>query len=169
MSEIDDIEEFNLTNKIKKKLKNKKVIKKELEEGKSAQEIMEISDDSMAKFYRAANLLLEHKRYEDASNAFLFLVSLNPFQYNYWVGLGMAAQFLHEYEAAIDAYELAAIYDIANPVPYFYLAKCLFAIHDRESALQALDLAIEISDDIVQYEEIKRQAIQARKMLLHAD
>ena len=55
----------------------------------------------------------------------------------------MSTQLCHEYEAAIDAYELAAICDISSPIPYFYLAKCLFAIHDRESALKALDLAIE--------------------------
>lgn len=162
----EDLSEFQLSKKVKAKLKNKKLLQKELAEGKTAQEIMEFSDETMAKFYRAAYLLFEHKRYQDAANAFLFLATLNPHQHEYWLGLGMATQLSQDYEAAIDAYELAALYNIESPVPYFYLAKCLFAIHDRESALQALNLAIETADDIEEYAELKKQAEQAKEMLI---
>lgn len=162
----DDLNEFYLSKKVKAKLKNKKLLETELAEGKTAQEIMEFSDQTMAKFYRAAYVLFEHKRYQDAANAFLFLATLNPHNHEYWLGLGMATQLSQDYEAAIDAYELAALYNIASPVPYFYLAKCLFAIHDRESALQALNLAIETADDIEEYSELKKQAEQAKEMLL---
>ncbi len=78
----------------------------------------------------------------------------------------MATQMCQDYEAAIDAYELAAIADIANPVPYFYLAKCLFAIHDRENALQALDLAIETANDLEKYADLKQQAEVAKQIIL---
>lgn len=162
----DDLNEFQLSAKAKAKLKNKKLLKKELSAGKTAQEIMEVSDETMAKFYRAAYFLFEHKRYEDAANAFLFLATLNPYHHEYWLGLGMATQLRQDYESAIDAYELAAICDISSPVPYFYLAKCLFAIHDRESALQALNLAIEIAKDLEEYTELKQQAELAKNILL---
>ena len=151
---------------MKGKLKDKNLLKKELSEGKTAQEILEFSDTTMAKFYWAAYQLFEHKRHADAANAFLFLATLNPHNHDYWLGLGMASQMCHDYEAAIDAYELAAMCDIASPVPYFYLAKCLFAIHDRESALQALDLAIETASDAEEYAELKRQAQEAKRILL---
>lgn len=162
----DDLSEFQLSEKAKAKLKDKKLLKKELAEGKTAQEIMGFSDETMAKFYKAAYLLFEHKRYQDAGNAFLFLATLNPHHHEYWLGLGMATQLCQDYEAAIDAYELAALCDIASPIPYFYLAKCLFAIHDRESALQALNLAIETADDIDEYADLKRQAELAKEILL---
>lgn len=162
----DDLSEFRLSEKAKQKLKNKKLLKKELEEGKTAQEIMGFSNETMSRFYQAAYFLFEHKRYQDAGNAFLFLATLNPHNHDYWLGLGMATQLCHDYEAAIDAYELAALSDISSPVPYFYLAKCLFAIHDRESALQALDLAIETADELPEYAELKQQAITAKEMLL---
>jgi tetratricopeptide (TPR) repeat protein len=71
-----------------------------------------------------------------------------------------------DYEAAIDAYEMAAMHDITSPVPYFYLAKCLFAIHDRESALQAIDLALEYAEESSDYDELKEQAKAARALLL---
>lgn len=162
----NDLSKFMLSKKVKAKLKNIKQLKKELAEGKSAQEILEVSDDVMSKFYEAAYHLFESKRYLDAANAFLFLITLNPYQHNYWLGLGMATQMCHDFEAAIDAYEMAAICNAVNPVPYLYLAKCLFAIHDRSSALQALDLAIEMADDLSEYEELKREAITAKNILL---
>lgn len=162
----DDLSEFRLSEKAKEKLKNKKLLKKELAEGKSAQEIMGFSHETMAKFYQAAYLLFEHKRYQDAANAFLFLATLNPHNHDYWLGLGMATQLCQDYEAAIDAYELAALSDISSPVPYFYLAKCLFAIHDRESALQALELAIESADELPEFADLKSQALLAKEMLL---
>jgi type III secretion system low calcium response chaperone LcrH/SycD len=167
--ENDGLSEFKLSKKIKEKLKNKKLLKKELSEGKSAQEILEFSDSTMGKFYQAAYTLLEHNRYADAANAFLFLATLNPHIHDYWLGLGMATQMNKDYESAIDAYELAALNDFSNPIPFFYLAKCLFAIHDRESAIQALDLAIETAADLDEYAELKHQAEEAKKILLEHD
>lgn len=162
----DELSDFRLSPEAKAKLKNKKQLKKELEEGKTAQEIIGFSNVTMAKFYGAAYRLFEHRRYQDAGNAFLFLATLNPYNHEYWLGLGMACQMSQDYEAAIDAYELAALADIESPIPYFYLAKCLFAIHDRESALQALDLAIETAGEAAAFSDLKEQAQTAKSILL---
>jgi type III secretion system low calcium response chaperone LcrH/SycD len=159
-------DEFFLSPKIKEKLKNLDLIKKEIVDGKTFQEIIEFSESTMAKFYQSAYKLFQNKKYNDAANAFLFLVTLNPHRHDYWLGLGMASQMCHDYEAAIDAYEMAAICEINNPVPYFYLAKCLFAIHEHESSLQALDLAIECAGNEEEYSELKLQAKAARNLLL---
>lgn len=162
----DELDEFKLSKKAKEKLKNKELLKKELASGKTPQEILGFKEETMAKFYRAAYRLFEHKRYPDAANAFLFLVTLNTHNHDYWLGLGMSAQLCGDYESAIDAYEMAAVTDIESPVPYFYLAKCLFAIHDRETALQALDLALEYSEEREEYAELTRQAKAAKTLLL---
>ena len=162
----DELGEFKVSKKVREKLKNKAYLKKELAKGKTAQEILGFSDDTMAKFYGAAYKLFEHQKPKDAANAFLFLVTLNPYNHDYWLGLGMATQLCGDFEAAIDAYEMAAVYEMDNPVPYFYLAKCLFAIHDRESALQALDLALEYADEKTEYSDLIEQAEAARKLLL---
>lgn len=162
----EDLREFYFSDKIKEKIQNPLVIKNELKEGKTVQEIIEFSDETMIKFCNAAYLLFEHKKYREAADAFIFLTVLNAHHCEYWLGLGMATQFCQEYESAIDAYELAAMCDVSNPVPYFYLAKCLFAIHDHESALEALDLVIEMADEEEEYAEIKQQALLARNLLL---
>ncbi len=163
---MDDLDQFKISTRVQAKLKDRELLKRELASGKTVQEVLAFSDGAMAKFYTAAYHLFEMKRYREASNAFLFLATLNPTRVDYWIGLGMATQFCHKYEEAIDAYEMAAICQIDNPVPYFYLAKCLFAIHDRESALQALDLAIEYADDFEEFAELKYQARAARDSLM---
>lgn len=162
----DELKEFKLSDEAKAKLKDMEQLKVEIAQGKTAQEIIGFSNATMAKFYGAAYRLFEHRRYPDAANAFLFLATLNPYNPDYWLGLGMATQMSQDYESAIDAYELAALSNIASPIPYFYLAKCLFAIHDRESALQALDLAIETAGESDEYLELKQQAEAAKQILL---
>lgn len=162
----DDLDEFKLSKKAKKKLKDKELLKKELANGKTPQEILGFKEETMAKFYRAAYKLFEHRHYIDAANAFLFLVTLNTHKHDYWLGLGMSTQLCGDYESAIDAYEMAAITDVESPIPYLYLAKCLFAIHDRESALQALDLALEYAEGKNQFFDLIQQAKAAKALLL---
>jgi type III secretion system low calcium response chaperone LcrH/SycD len=163
----DFLNEFKLSKEIKKKLKNKKQLKKDFSEGKTPQEIVGYSDETMAKFYKAAYHLFENRHYRDAADAFLFLVTLNAYNHDYWLGVGMSSQMLGDFDLAVDAYEMAAICSMENPIPYFYLAKCLFAMHDRSSAIQALDLAIEYSAELPEYADLKNQALAALKLLKH--
>lgn len=158
-------DEFELSDEARKRLKDKKYIKKALQDGLTAQEIVGFTDEAMANFYGAARKLFEGERYTDAADAFLFLVTLNPRNHEYWLGLGMATQMCKDFEGAIDAYEMAALLEINNPVPYFYLAKCLFALHERESVISALELAIECAEDDPDFQELKHQAIAALELI----
>lgn len=160
-----NLENFKISKTVKKKLRDKRWLKKELAKGKTAQEIMGLSNEAMAKFYESAYHLFEKERYVDAASAFVFLVTLNPKNHEYWMGLGMATQMCGQYEEAIDAYEMSAYYHLDSPVPYFYLAKCFFVVNERESALIALDLAVEYAADQVEFVDLKKQAIIARKLL----
>ncbi len=161
----DDLGEFSISDKAHRLLKDKKQLKKQLSEGRSAQEIMGFSDETMAKFYKAARHLFENRYYDGAADAFLFLATLNPYNHDYWLGLGMSLQKSNQFETAIDAYELAAICQPDTPVPYFYLAKCYYAVHERKNADMALDIAIEYAGDSDEYDDLKRQALQAKSLL----
>ncbi len=160
-----DPSEFKISKKAKEKLKNKKKLHEELASGMSAQEVMGFTDKAMAEFYKAACQLMDHRRYVDAANAFLFLATLNAYQHDYWLGLGMSTQLYGDFEGAIDAYEMAAICDVNNPIPYFYLAKCLFATHDRDNAREALKMTIEYCGTHPHYQELKDQALAALSLL----
>lgn len=161
-----ELGEFKIPKRIQKKLNDKEWLKAELDKGKTAQEILGFKDRTMAKFYKAASHLFEKECYTDAANAFLFLVTLNPKIADYWLGLGMSRQMCGMFDEAIDAYEMAAYYEMESPVPYFYLAKCLFAVHDRENAIKALDLALEYAEGKREFADIRKQAIRARELIL---
>jgi hypothetical protein len=77
----------------------------------------------------------------------------------------MSVQMCGDYEAGIDAYEMAAFIEVENPISYFYLSKCFFATHDRENAKQALQMAIEYAGDSDQYAALKQQAQAALTMV----
>lgn len=160
-----NIDEFMLSKQVQAKLKRKGYLLRELSKGKSVEQIIEIPAILMQKLYRAACHLFETHQYEKASDGFLFLISLNTYEHNYWIGLGMSTQMRGDFESAIDAYEMAAIYQAENPVPYFYLAKCLFAMHERQSAFLALDMAIQYAGEISEYQDLKNRALEAQAQL----
>lgn len=157
--------ESTLTNNLQALLKDQNGFKQSLRTGRTPQELLQLSNEQMAKFYDAAYKLFQRHAFSEAGNAYLFLVALNSNNHDYWVGLGMSTQMQGDFEGAIDAYEMAATCELDNPVPYFYLAKCLFAIHDRENALEAIELALEYSADRTSFEELHRQAQAAKKLL----
>lgn len=159
----DEINEIKINKKVQLKLKDHSYLLNQLMLGKQVKDILEFSPPTLLKFYQTAYRLLTQHKSKEAVSAFTFLVTLSPDQSDYWRGLGMALQLSHSYEEAIDAYEMAAIYRIEDPWPYFYLAKCLFAIHDRKSALQALELCLMYAEEAPEYEDL---VIETQKAML---
>lgn len=154
-----------LSQAIVDKLSNSVKVLAGLKGGQGGQTLFDYSDEVMETLYKKAHHFLEEGKTNEAIDSFVFLVTLNAFHSEYWMGLGAALQMAHDYEAAIDAYEIAAIYNIEHPLPYLYLAKCLFAIHDRKSALQSLELAIAYAGDVEEYASIRVEAEHARDSL----
>ena len=95
-----------------------------IEHGKSLQEIIGYSDEVMQKLYELALEVFHKGRFREAADGFLFLTTLNPYVYAYWMGLGMSQQSLEEYEQAMLAYECATSADSTAPQPHYYLAAC---------------------------------------------
>ena len=62
---------------------------------------------------------------------------------------------------------MAAFINVENPVSYFYLSKCFFAMHDRENAKQALEMAIEYSEGSVEYTDLRQHALAALALIQH--
>lgn len=158
--------DYEIAKTVCSHLLDKEWTREQRKAGKSIQEILGFNSAVLNRFYKGAYALFQERSYGDASDAFLFLVTVNPEQYDYWIGLGSSIQRCGNYEAAIDAYEMAAVCQIDCPVPYFHLAKCLFAMHDRKNALQALELVIEYSEGHSEYDDLRYQALAARRLLL---
>lgn len=141
------MEEFIIPEDAKKILNDPEMIKKQIKEGLTFQEIIGYSEETMEKFYGAAYNLFQRKNYRDSANAFVFLTTLNPYVHNYWLGLGMSEQLNEEFEAALLAYAMAILTKIDNPIPHYHSARCYKAMNDYKNARASVDLAIQYSLD----------------------
>lgn len=157
---------FYISPALEKNIHSIEWVREQLHAKKSLQDVLEIPTNTMDQFYLLACEMLKNKKISESSQAFLFLVFLNSSRYDYWLGLGSARQLQGDYEGAIDAFEMSAMIQPIHPVPYFYLSKCLFSMHDRIHALQAIELAIEYSQDNQEFDEIYRQALLAKSLII---
>lgn len=158
---MEHLDEFQISKEALEKLKDPLHIKKQVDAGKTFQEILGYSIQTMDKFYEAAYSLFQKQQYEEAADAFVFLTTLNPKVHNYWLGLGMSEQLNEEYDAALMAYSMAIVTNAENPLPHYHSATCYRAVHDKESALLALELAIKHAGDHENHSAIKVHAQQA--------
>lgn len=155
---MDKMDEFHIPKDALKKLKNTEYLRKELSEGKSLKEIIGYSESVMEKFYAAAYRLFQMKEYTKSADAFLFLTTLDPYVYNFWLGLGMSEQLKEDYENALVAYSMAILLDAHNPLPHFHSATCYQKTDNVQDTRASLELAIEYAGDQAEFMEIKKKS-----------
>lgn len=156
---------LKISKAIEQKCRNKFLIQSVLKEKSNVKEILALTNESFGHLCGIANDFLKQKRYSDAANAFLFLATVAGDNAESWIGFGMASQYLGDFENAIDAYEVAATCQIDNPLPYLYLAKVFFALHQRERASEAIELALFHAADKAEYQQVKEEALRAQRHL----
>lgn len=127
-------EDLKIPDEVLKRIQQPELFKDDIDQGKSLQEILGYSDEVMDKLYQVAHNLFEENRYHQALDAFLFLSTMNPFVYAYWLGLGMVYQVLEEYEQALLCYECAHKIEMEEPLPLFHMASCNFLLNDMQKA-----------------------------------
>ena len=138
---MDLPEDLNIPDDIVARLQKPEQFRDAIHDGKSLQEMIGYSDELMQKLYESALEVFNEKRYREAADGFLFLTTLNPYVYAYWLGLGMSEQLLEEYEQAILAYECASSCETQNPAPHYYLAACHLLLNEKEEARLHLEAA----------------------------
>src|SRR5581483_1350690 len=108
---MDLPDELRIPDDVLEKLQEPETFRKYIEEGKSLQEIIGYSDELMEEMYQAACQVFREGHHQEAEDAFLFLTTINPYVYAYWLGLGMSYHLLEEYEQAILGYDCAMALD----------------------------------------------------------
>ncbi len=165
MDPLEEMEEFRIPKDALDKLKDPELLRRKINEGKVLQEIIGYTPETMEKFYQVAYKLFQHQQYQEAGDAFIFLTTLNPYVYNYWLGLGMCEQLSHKYDGALIAYATAILINVENPVPHFHSAACYKELGDLGNALASLELAIMYAGKRPEHESIKQHALDAKKNL----
>ncbi len=163
--EMEDLEEFMIPKEAMEKLNDPELLRRYIEEGKTFQDILGYKQESMDKFYDVACNLYRNHRYKSASDAFLFLTTLNPYVPEYWLGQGMCEQVNEEYKQALVAYSMAILGDRDMPVAHYHSAACHNGLGDVHAALACLERTLLICGDKEQHAAIKVQAQRSKDLL----
>lgn len=135
------------------------------DKGGTWQELLGYEQNLMQSHYKKAYDLFNQADYKNAAAAFSYLTMLNPYEYHYWMGLGISKQSDRLYEEAIVSYTAAEAMDPENPLPHLHLAQCFYALNVRELAVKHLESAINISANRPEYQQIGQKASTILKHL----
>lgn len=118
--------------------RDKEKIHAALELTKGATPLKESFNQEDLKIIHALALTLYRKGdLEEAKPIFQRLVSLKPFEADYWQGLAFCAQAEEGYEEAIKAWTAAALLRDESPLPHFHLVECYLALGKEEDGSKA--------------------------------
>ncbi len=123
--------------------------------GVQPQEVIGLNDAMVEGIYGQAYRLYNTGKYKDAIQLFRLLITLNPTEAKYSMGIAACFHMLKEYENAIGAYTLCGAIDPDNPIPYYHVSDCYIKMEDKRSALIALEFALNRVGDKPEYATIK--------------
>lgn len=135
------------------------------EKGGTWKELLHYDENLMQTQYQKAYDLYQKADYKSAAAVFSYLTVLNPYDYNYWMGLGIAKQSDRFYEEAIVSYTAAEAMNPENPLPHLHLAQCFYALNAHDQAVEHLKQAIAVAGDRPDYQEVRLKASTILKHL----
>lgn len=128
------------------------------EKGGTWQEALGYDRNMMEGEYKKAYDFYMQGDFQTASAAFTYLTTLNPYEYDYWMALGISKQAERSYEEALVSYTVAHALNEDHPLPHLHLAQCYLAIQQKELMLEHLQKTIETASDKEEFKDIKYKA-----------
>jgi type III secretion system low calcium response chaperone LcrH/SycD len=102
---------------------------------------MKLTQDSIEALYFTAFTCYNQGKFADAAGYFRLLTTHDPKTKKHWMGLAASLQMQKQFQRAIEAYEIAAALEPADPYVHFQAAHCLQSLGHAKDALFALDCA----------------------------
>jgi len=141
--------------------KNSEALLEHLSKGGCLSDMYGLSEDDLEAVYAMARSLYNNRKYDDALAMFRFLCHLEHTCSKYWMGMGATQQMLKDYDAALNAYGMATLYDIDDPRPQLQAGFCLIQLGHPEEAAAALEGAL-LSKNATPATDIQAKALLAR-------
>lgn len=139
-------------------INNPEKAEKFIQEETLLQDAFGFSEDQMQQFYQFARGLCEQERFEDASDVFLVLSSLNPFVSHFWLGLGLCDKVAGRFKEALFDYSMALAVDKENPYTYYNIADCYSRLDECRTADDFIDICLEICKGVNDYTSLEMEA-----------
>ncbi len=136
-----------------------------LAKDRSLQELFGLSNETMEKLYQGAKFLYEHQNYVEAAACFSVLCCITPGNYIFWMGFGNSEYFCQNYQAALQAYTMAAQADSTDPLCHFYSARCYEALNQKDHAINSIELALLNIGSKPEFSQWKQKAIEHKQRL----
>ena len=118
-------------------------------------DVQGFTDAEMEALYTIAYNAVQAGAFDKAEKLFRFLALFDQSQVKYWKGLGLCLFTRGEYDAALQAYSMAAMLDIEDALAPMRLAECHLALGDVATAIGALEVALEIAGDRLEHADAK--------------
>ena len=117
--------------------------------------------------YMKAFRLYETGKVTDALTYFHLMLLLNSNDKRAWLGCAACFEIMKQYDPAIHCYLYASFVDRNDPMSLFRAFHCYLEINEKNYALQALEMAIQIADENNElYGELKKQALNIKNILI---
>ncbi|MBQ7618291.1 MAG: SycD/LcrH family type III secretion system chaperone [Desulfovibrio sp.] len=115
--------------------------------GEPLYRILGIKENVIEARYALAHQLYNSGQYENAETMFRWLTAYASDTIAHWMGLAASRQALGNYDGAIEAYQMAALYSsLEDPAPFYYSAICLLKQKKKEEAQISLNAALTLAD-----------------------
>lgn len=135
-----------------------KFLYKIFNEGMSPKEAMEIPEAQIAIIARNAYNFFSTGHYKEASDLFEILQTLEPTKAFFAISLGVCYHRMKNYEKALTNYIKATVFDLKDPVPFFYAYDCCLNLNSEVLALMMIRNAIKRAGDEPKYAVLKQKA-----------
>ena len=133
--------------------------------GKSMKETLQVADYQLEQVYAIAYRKYQAGEYKEASEIFQYLLFFDDRNYKFLLGYAAAMHKLHDYYAAMGAYQMAALQAPKDPVPLFHLADCYINTGNPGKAAAALEMVIRMGTLDERYSELKERATLIKSAL----
>ncbi len=124
-------------------------------QGKSLQEFAAVSDATIDKLYQAAKRIYEQQLFDDAADAFYFLVGLNAEISAFWLGLANAKLHQKSYKEALAAYDSVTQAPSYDPSVHISMSQCYKALGEYDNSINTLDIGIAFAEQNQEYAHCK--------------
>lgn len=134
----------------------------DLSKGELLQDKLQISDETMCEFYQVAFDLFSSHHFDEASAVLNFLVVLNPKVTSFWIGIGMCAEAIEDFERALIAYASALKMNMNDLHSIVYSIRCLKRMGHEREANEIIDYTLQILHDFKDADDIKDSILALR-------
>lgn len=114
-----------------------------------------ITDETLDVYYDAAIQLMNENRWEEASDAFTFLIFLHTRFSKFWFYLGYCLQSQNKFDEAFSSYAMCLVLDPNDAYTYANSAQCSIALGETENAKELINAGISVCEGKEEYQELK--------------